>query len=91
MSAYAAVLLALARAFRVEAKYRAFRHGEDEFHELVTQLLDDPEAFGSSEDERLHRYFAQSARIRRAVTAADTETLPSADSETGASGVESQG
>jgi ABC-type long-subunit fatty acid transport system fused permease/ATPase subunit len=73
IAAYAALLLALSRAFRVEDSYRAFRRGEAEFYDLVRRLLDDPGSFGSTEDERLHRYFAQVAAIRRAVRSAETD------------------
>jgi hypothetical protein len=77
ISAYAALLLALSRTFRVESNYRAFRQGESEFYDLVRQLLDNPAAFGSSEDEQLRRYFSQVATLRRAVRTAETDNISS--------------
>jgi hypothetical protein len=79
ISAYAALLLALSRTFRVENNYRAFRQGESEFYDLVRQLLDNPAAFGSSEDEQLRRYFSQVATVRRAVRTAETDNISSID------------
>jgi hypothetical protein len=45
VGAYAALLFALVRAFRVEANYKAFRHGESEFYDTYRRMLDLPGIF----------------------------------------------
>jgi len=79
VSTHTAVLLAFHRGFRVEGNYRAFRHGESEFYDLYRRFLDDPSAFGRSEDARLRRYFSETESVRRYVRAAETGNLPSLD------------
>jgi hypothetical protein len=77
VSAHAALLLALSRAFRVEGNYKAFRQGESDFYDLWRRMLDRPESFGSDEKEQLQRYFENVEVIRRVVRTAETDNLPS--------------
>jgi hypothetical protein len=77
IGAYAALLLSLSRAFRVENNYKAFRQGESEFYDTWRKLLDDPAAFGRTEAEQLQRYFELVALIRQKVRAAETDNIPS--------------
>lgn len=77
VSAHAALLLALSRAFRVEGNYKAFRQGESEFYDLWRRLLDRPESFGRDEREQIQRYVENVEVIRRVVRTAETDNLPS--------------
>jgi hypothetical protein len=77
VSAHAALLLALSRAFRVEGNYKAFRQGESEFYDLWRRLLDRPESFGRDEREQIQRYLENVEVIRRLVRTAETDNLPS--------------
>jgi hypothetical protein len=86
IGAYAALLLALSRAFKVEDNYRTFRQGESEVYDLVRRLLDDPLSFGSSEEEQLRRYFSQVASVRRSIRGAETDNFSSIEAATQSSG-----
>jgi hypothetical protein len=77
ISAHAALLLALTRAFRVEGNYKALRQGESEFYDLYRRLLDRPKYFGRNEREQIDRYLEQVDVIRRVVRTAETDNLPS--------------
>jgi hypothetical protein len=77
VGAHATLLLALARAFRVENYYKAFRHGESEFYDTHRRLLDRPEVFGDTETEQLSNYFEQVEVVRKFVRTAETDNLPS--------------
>lgn len=77
VAAHSAILLAVSRAFRVEAHYKAFRNGESEFYDLYRRMLDRPSVFGGSERERIDRYFEQVETVRKIVRAAETDNFPS--------------
>ncbi|MFB7263021.1 hypothetical protein ACFCXH_12750 [Streptomyces nojiriensis] len=77
VAAHSAVLLAVSRAFRVEAHYKAFRNGESEFYDLYRRMLDRPGIFGGSETEQIDKYFEQVETVRRVVRAAETDNFPS--------------
>jgi hypothetical protein len=79
VSAVAAVLLALVRAFRVESNYKAFRKGESDFYDLYRRMLDRPHQFGETEDEQVQRYLEQVEIIRQLVRSAETDNLPSVE------------
>jgi hypothetical protein len=79
VSLYAATLLGLMRAFRIEANYRAFRNGESDFYDLYRRFLDRPETFGDAELEQVSRYLEQVELVRRMVRAAETDNLPSVE------------
>ncbi|NEB39183.1 hypothetical protein [Streptomyces sp. SID14515] len=79
VAAHSAILLAVSRAFRVEAHYKAFRNGESEFYDLYRRMLDRPGIFGNSEVERIDRYFEQVETVRKIVRAAETDNFPSMD------------
>jgi hypothetical protein len=50
-SAHVAVLLAMHKAFKVDATWRGYRHGESEFYDTYRRLLDRPRTFGATETE----------------------------------------
>jgi hypothetical protein len=77
VSAHAALLLALSRAFRVESGYKAFRSVESDFYDVYRRMLDRPYLFGESETVRLDRYFDQVDAIRRSARLAETDSFPS--------------
>ncbi|MFD7235061.1 hypothetical protein ACFWAT_07095 [Streptomyces syringium] len=79
VAAHSAILLAVSRAFRVEAHYKAFRNGESEFYDLYRRMLDRPGIFGNSETERIDKYFEQVETVRKIVRAAETDNFPSMD------------
>jgi hypothetical protein len=74
---HAALVLAFSRAFRVEANYRSFRHGESEFYDLYRRMLDRPKAFGSKESAQIDTYIEQVEVLRRYIRSAETDNLPS--------------
>jgi hypothetical protein len=65
------------RGFKVPERYQAFRHGESEFYDLYRRLLDQPDTFGVTEEERLRRYFEEVAIVRKFVRKAETDSFPS--------------
>ena len=77
MGAHAALCLALARTFRVEANFKAFRHGESEFYDLYRRMLDRPESLGRNESRQMTTYFEQVEVLRRYIRGAETDNLPS--------------
>ncbi|MFE3756794.1 hypothetical protein ACFXO9_21040 [Nocardia tengchongensis] len=77
ISGHSAIMLTLVRTFRVEANYQTFRDGESDFYDLYRRMLDRPESFGSTEEERLRRYFEQVEFIRKVVRSAETDNTPS--------------
>jgi hypothetical protein len=79
VATHSAILLAVSRAFRIEAHYKAFRSGESEFYDLYRRMLDRPGVFGESEDERIDRYFEQVETVRKIVRAAETDNFPSVE------------
>ena len=60
--------------FKTETNFKAFRQGESEFYDVYRRMLDNPEAFGLNEDDRLKRYFSDVALIRKQVRNAETDT-----------------
>jgi len=79
IGAFAALLLALSRAFRVENIYKGFRQGESDFYDTYRRLLDTPRVFGRTEEDQLRSYFSQVERIRRGVRSTETDDLPSVE------------
>jgi hypothetical protein len=76
VSAHTAIALALHRAFKVDANFRAFRQGESQFYDLYRRLLDRPRTFGHSEEEQLASYFDQVENLRMFVRNAEIDNLP---------------
>lgn len=79
VAAHSAILLAISRAFRVEAHYKAFRSGESEFYDLYRRMLDRPNVFGLSESDKIDKYFEQVETVRKIVRAAETDNFPSVE------------
>ncbi|HQI04194.1 MAG TPA: DUF4231 domain-containing protein [bacterium] len=79
ISSVTAILIAFHRGLKVEDNFKAFRHGESEFYDLMRQLLDRPLSLGNTEDEQLEVYFKEVARIRRFVRNAETDNLGTID------------
>lgn len=79
VATHSAILLALSRAFRVEAHHKAFRSGESEFYDLYRRMLDRPGAFGSNQRDQLDRYFEQVETVRKVVRNAETDNFPSVE------------
>ncbi|NEJ72075.1 DUF4231 domain-containing protein [Rhizobium phaseoli] len=77
ISAYSAILLAVHRSFKIADNYRAFREGESNFYDTYRRMLDRPHAFGTTEDERLDRYFDEVENLRKFVRNAETDNTPS--------------
>ncbi|MFI1211147.1 hypothetical protein ACH4UV_26510 [Streptomyces sp. NPDC020802] len=83
VATHSAVLLAVSRAFRVEAHYKAFRSGESEFYDLYRRMLDRPRVFGSDQREQIDRYFENVETVRRVVRSAETDNFPSVEDAQG--------
>lgn len=79
VAAHSAVLLAISRAFRVEAHYKAFRNGESDFYDIYRRMLDRPAAFGAEEQDAIERYLIQVERVRKNVRSAETDNFPSVE------------
>lgn len=79
VSAVTAVLLAFHRGFKIEENFKGFRHGESEFYDLYRRLLDRPQSFGESEDERVEKYFQEVEVIRRFVRNTETNNFATLD------------
>jgi hypothetical protein len=75
-SAHVAVLLAMHKAFKVDATWRGYRHGESEFYDTYRRLLDRPRTFGATETEQLDTYFDDVENIRKFTRNAETDNLP---------------
>jgi hypothetical protein len=73
---HSAVILGFHRALKIENNYKAFRYGESEFYDMYRRMLDRPESFGGSEEERLEAYFIETERIRRYVRSAEIDNFP---------------
>ncbi|MFJ4370591.1 hypothetical protein ACIP4S_41570 [Streptomyces chartreusis] len=84
VATHSAVLLAVSRAFRVEAHYKAFRSGESEFYDLYRRMLDRPRVFGPDQREQIDRYFENVETVRRVVRSAETDNFPSVEDAQGA-------
>lgn len=76
VSAHTAINLALHRAFKVDLNYRAYRQGESNFYDLYRRMLDRPESFGKTEEERLSSYFEQVESLRANVRNAEIDNTP---------------
>lgn len=83
VATHSAVLLAVSRAFRVEAHYKAFRSGESEFYDLYRRMLDRPRVFGSDQREQIDRYFENVETVRKVVRNAETDNFPSVEDAQG--------
>ncbi|MFE3174528.1 hypothetical protein ACFXPA_22335 [Amycolatopsis sp. NPDC059090] len=79
IGAHGFILLALARAFRVDENHKSFRNGESDYLDLRRRMLDTPSSFGQDEEEQLQKYFKISAAIRRWVRNAETHNYPSVE------------
>lgn len=76
-SAWIGLIVALNRGFKAEELFRKFRQSESEVYDIRRRLLDRPETFGSTEEERLSRYFETMEKIRVAGRDAETTNFPS--------------
>jgi hypothetical protein len=76
VSAFTAILLTFHRALKVDANYKAFRHGESEFYDLYRRMLDRPSTFGKTEEEQLSNYFDAVENVRKYIRNAETDNLP---------------
>lgn len=76
VSVHAALCLAFHKGLKVEQNFRAFRLGESEFYDIYRRFLDQPSAFGDTEDKQLQRYFEEAEGIRKAVRNAETDNIP---------------
>ncbi|MFB7194417.1 hypothetical protein [Streptomyces sp. NPDC056240] len=83
VATHSAVLLAVSRAFRVEAHYKAFRSGESEFYDLYRRMLDRPRVFGPDQREQIDRYFENVETVRKVVRNAETDNFPSVEDAQG--------
>jgi hypothetical protein len=79
ISAHIALALGFHRGLKVPERYQAFRHGESEYYDLYRRLLDEPEEFGTNPNERIKKYFAEVAIVRKFVRKAETDSTPSLD------------
>lgn len=75
-AAWTGLIVALNRGFKAEELFRKFRQSESEFYDIRRRLLDRPETFGGSEEERLSRYFEATEKIRIAGRDAETSNFP---------------
>lgn len=75
-SAWIGLIVALNRGFKAEELFRKFRQSESEFYDVRRRLLDRPEVFGSTEEERLNRHFETVEKIRMAGRDAETSNFP---------------
>jgi hypothetical protein len=64
------------KAFKVDATWRGYRHGESEFYDTYRRLLDRPRTFGATETEQLDTYFDDVENIRKFTRNAETDNLP---------------
>jgi hypothetical protein len=76
VSVHGSLLVGMAKGFRVEQNYKAFRAGESEFYDLYRRFLDTPDEYGEDEEERLKTYFSQVELIRRTARLAELDNLP---------------
>ncbi|KUO72872.1 MAG: hypothetical protein APF81_26720 [Desulfosporosinus sp. BRH_c37] len=76
ISTHTAILIAFHNGFKVDKNFKSFRHGESDYYDLNRRLLDRPETFGKTEDERLNNYFREVEIVRRFVRNAETDNLP---------------
>jgi len=82
VSVHGALLFGLAKGFRVEPNYKAFRSAESEFYDLYRHFLDDPADFGDGEEEQIETYFAQVELIRKVARVAELDNLPTVEDAT---------
>jgi hypothetical protein len=69
-----ALVTSVHKFLKVEINFKAFRQGESEFYDIYRRLLDNPKAFGESENDQIQAYFNQVALIRKQVRNAETDT-----------------
>ena len=76
VSANTAILLTFHKAFKVDANYKAFRHGESEFYDLYRRMLDRPKTFGDDESQQIENYFNSVENVRKYIRNSETDNLP---------------
>lgn len=79
VASHTAVVVAVARAFRVSEQHTAYRQGESDYYDLRRALLDNPAVFGDTSEKQFLAYIEAVAKIRRRVRDAETDNIPSVD------------
>ena len=77
ISFHAAVLLAFHKALKIDDNFKSWREGESHFYDLYRRMLDRPEVFGTTENERLTKYFDDVENVRMFVRNAEVKNIPS--------------
>ena len=76
ISLHSALILGFHRALKIESNYRAFKYGKSEFCDMLRRILDRPESFGATEEERLETYFIETERLRKYMRSAEVDNFP---------------
>jgi len=82
VASHAAIMVAVAKAFRVSEQHTAYRQGESDYYDLRRAFLDNPLTFGESSEEQFFAFSDSVAKIRRRVRDAETDNIPSIDDVT---------